>query len=836
MSETLSFASYARCLKDAMKGQYNTQLKVTELLLEFLIVPDSDNDKYIAYGKDNQPIFVDKVMASNLFNKKENIHKNIQKNCDLQIVINGANDYFEDQILPKISVHMKDDLVRNIEELIETDASISKSKKREFYEKAESGDICGFLSAVFLYAVKKNNKSDTKAGQDRSHKDSKWNTNIQYYNSFVDNLFLHKEKNSKTIRLSDLYVMPRFKEMTWEGEHYPDYNILDYISRFVKYKFDDIRNGEILFIEGDAGVGKTSLVSYLTYHYTEQTDEWKKYFQKKNLLCIRLRDIIPVSMKFSSDTIVKDILYYLDLETVEAFKNVYKDTIIVLDGFDELCMVEGINSNSAHYIYQIYNAFSEYKIIVTTRPQYLDILRLDLRHRCISLLHFDAAQRRQWIENYKSTGLSEYEKYGIEYVSDEENDELNSICDTPMVLYMIVAGRINEEAKHNIWVLYHQIFYKELADTEYNSMFVNSEGIYSHGIKKHSEILYRLSSEIAYRMFCSGNTKLYLTDHEIRDIIENLSIENIELKELVQHCYALCNYWKENGKGAVEFYHNNIRDFFLCEKIFYELNDLYQSCEVMQFENKTVDMINERLYDLLRYMKLPQKVVEFLYLRTMYKSDKAIQNDFPVIERKKRYLPYFFTDMLLYGGVSHYDRSSGENVYSCMVNTLFNIVQIFRHIYEAGVIGEERILWWINKDNVINQAEILKNMFNQIFISTPLTFENSIISLAGKAHFNSVFFDNMDLRYVDFSNSNLEGSVFSNSIIWSASFEGCNLKKCNFKCADLTNASLLSCDMEECILDGAILVNTVLPDGFQSDVQQLQEEHLKMLAVNGLRI
>ncbi len=51
MSETLSFASYARCLKDAMKGQYNTQLKVTELLLEFLIVPDSDNDTYMIISK-----------------------------------------------------------------------------------------------------------------------------------------------------------------------------------------------------------------------------------------------------------------------------------------------------------------------------------------------------------------------------------------------------------------------------------------------------------------------------------------------------------------------------------------------------------------------------------------------------------------------------------------------------------------------------------------------------------------------------------------------------------------------------------------------------------------
>ena len=43
-------------------------------------------------------------------------------------------------------------------------------------------------------------------------------------------------------------------------------------------------------------------------------------------------------------------------------------------------------------------------------------------------------------------------------------------------VYMIAAGRINEEAKNNIWVLYHQIFYKELADTECNSMFLNLEG------------------------------------------------------------------------------------------------------------------------------------------------------------------------------------------------------------------------------------------------------------------------------------------------------------------------------------------------------------------------
>lgn len=453
MKEELSFASYAKCLKEAMKAPYQGQLKVTELLLEFLIMPDAENEKTYAYNKENEPVFVDKVMASNLFNNKENVHGNIQKNCDLDIVINGIKDYFEEQILPKISSHLKDDLIRNISKIIETDRSISEQKKLEFFKKAEEGDNSGFLSAIFLYAVKK----DNKVKENKESKDNIPDTNMQYYNSFVDNLFLHKAEGSKTIRLLDLYVMPRFKEISWKEERYPDGNILDYISSFAEGK--DKEKGEILFVEGDAGVGKTSLVSYLVYHYMEQTDEWTKLFQNKELLCIRLRDIIPSSMKFSSDMIVKDILYYLNLETIDEFKTIYKDTLIILDGFDELCMVEGISGNSDYYIYQIYNAFKEYNLVITTRPQYLDVLKLDVRHRCITLLHFDALQRHQWIENYKRTGVLEYEKYGIEYISDEENDEIDSICDTPMVLYMIVAGGINEEAKHNIWVLYHQIFY-----------------------------------------------------------------------------------------------------------------------------------------------------------------------------------------------------------------------------------------------------------------------------------------------------------------------------------------------------------------------------------------
>ena len=932
MGEGLSFASYAECLRLKMQKPFNKQLELTELLLGFLIFKGTD---FEARGKENCKIDINKTMASNLFRKKENVHSSIQENCDLDIAINGIKKYFEDEVLPVISPHMMDDLIENMVEIIKSDTSISKKKKKEFLKKEEENDISGFLSSVFLYAVKKDNTNEKQIRNDRVKVPD---TNEQYYNSFIENLFLHREKGSKIVRLKDLFVMPKYEEIWVDKEEKEGVNIVDekekedddiidekkegdvdvisYISKFSMYIINEERHqGEILFIEGDAGVGKTSLVSYLSYLYKDNNMEWKQLFQNKVLLCIRLRDIIPEQMKFSSDTIVKDILNYLDLKSINEFKRIYKDALIVLDGFDELCMVEGITVNSEYYIYQIFKAFMDYRIIITTRPQYLDVKKLDIRKKHIVLQHFDASQRSKWVSNYRKTRILEYEKAGLEYILDEKNEEIDSICDTPMVMYMIVAGGINEEAKHNKWVLYHQIFYKELSDTEYNSMFSNYDGIYSHGIKKYQELLYRLSAEISYKMFCSGNAKLYLTEQEILDIVNDLKIEDFKLKEIVQHCYALCNYWKSNGKGAMEFYHNNIRDFFLCEKIFYEFNSMYQVCEALDIQ-KVVTYIIRMIYDLFRCRKIPRKVIDFLYLRTKYKYEHHSVIDFPSRECQKRYLPLFFSDMAQYGGVSHYDRSSEENVYGNMVNVLTNTVEIFRFILEPYLTANEYIIWF-NDFNIVDREGILGSCFRDIFIS--LVFDDEKIGLASRANFSKMNFIDIDLRNVNFIDSNLEGARFSasnmegvclencilretmfievnlcdadlrgtdlsNAILKDANLRGANLKganlsnvelndadlrganlkdanlsdvelndadlrganlkDANLSNAKLNNANLKGADLRSANLRGASLIeanlrevdlrNTILPDGFKTDIQYKQLEHLKEVGIQGL--
>ncbi len=690
-------------------------------------------------------------------------------------------------------------------------------------------------------------------------------TNMQYYNSYVENLFLHKREGSKTVRLKDLFVMPMYEEVTFGKVTGKGDSVIDYISRFSMNAEDDEQYQEdMLFIEGDAGVGKTSLVSHLSYLYIEKPEEWRRLFDSKTLLCVRLRDIIPMGMKFSSDTIVQDILNYLKIESMNEFKKLYKDTLVVLDGFDELCMVEGINENSHYYIYQIYKAFQGYKVLVTTRPQYLRVDGLNFEKSHIVLQHFDASQRVKWVKNYCATGVLEYEKYGLEYILDVENQELDSICDTPMVMYMIVAGGIDEEAKHNKWALYHQIFYKELSDTEYNSMFANSTGIYSHGIKKHNELLYRLSAEISYKMFQSGNTKLFLTEQEILGIVHDLNIEDIKLKEVAQHCYALCNYWKSNGKGAVEFYHNSIRDFFLCEKIFYEFNAIYQKFECLNIPEMTA-YANEQVYRLFRYMKLPLRVVDFLYWRAKYNCEHHNTKDFPAKEYKKKYLEYIFSDMLTYGGVSYYDRDSKENIYDNMINVLTNMARIFRHILEPHLALNELIKWFYDKDSV-NEAGILRRNFQEIFILNILGPYEGVVALTSKADFKGVHLNDIDLRYADFEGCNLSGADFQGSImegtgfynaylqgaylrysyLYGADLSNAYLGNADLSRANLINADLSNVDLRNANLRGTILRNVnfnhtdlrgaILPDGYMHDNQIMQIDHLKEMGISGLKI
>ena len=65
---------------------------------------------------------------------------------------------------------------------------------------------------------------------------------------------------------------------------------------------EEKKKKKVLFIEGDAGIGKTSLVSKLAYHYEhpdEESELGNGFFTGIKLICVRLRDMLDKNQTLS---------------------------------------------------------------------------------------------------------------------------------------------------------------------------------------------------------------------------------------------------------------------------------------------------------------------------------------------------------------------------------------------------------------------------------------------------------------------------------------------------------------------------------------------------------
>lgn len=712
-------------------------------------------------------------------------------------------------------------------------------------------------------------RESIKNEQEKAQKSKHIKTDNEIYaNNFEETLFLHKNAKHK-IRLCDIFVPHGYERLEthdadkiynqlYDEQLNVDDDILEYIRFFINKSSDDLipsRNypaHSLLFIEGNAGIGKSSLVSYLAHVYEKNKTKREYYFANHKLVCIRLRDIVPETMKFSKNSIAMDILKYLNISDSAQLKKKYKNTVFILDGYDELCMVEDIGSYADTYIYDICKLFDKNKVIITTRPHYIDINKLDIVNYCVQLKHFDESKRNKWVALYKKQKPNVNEKYALKYIESitDENDT-SGVCDTSMALYMITAGRISGEALKNPWVLYHQIFNKELTETEYNAVFPSIDGDQRHPINVYKNRLYRVGAEIAYEMYKTGNKKLFLSKEEIMSVINGMGIENAKEKEIIDRCYALCSYWKSNeNKAAVEFYHNNIRDFFMCEKIFYEMEKMYAECRNEEDENKRHLLIIESFGKLFT-PEINHKVIEFLYYKTAFYK-KHNREGFPLEEQRTKYI-----SKIIMGVLAQYEDANSKRKwarsYESMISCLSNIIQVYRHIYEPYLGESDKIYWLSRKEDADNPATFLHarfliNHFKQLFIKEPIMIDYKPIYTAGKGCFNNLDLSNADLRnagfagavlhYCDFTNAILDGSTFENAdcvgyAVNIESWEG--LMKTKFTNASLRNVNFFNCSLNYCDFSYTTWENATLPDNFIVRNEESAYKHLKNLGFSHIR-
>ena len=120
---------------------------------------------------------------------------------------------------------------------------------------------------------------------------------------------------------------------------------------------------DTLVILGHAGIGKSSLISKLMYHYRKQDDVCQKLFDDKQVICIRLRDFSPKWIE--NGDVLSSISEYLHINDSSFLSN----KIIIMDGFDELCMMSSISKNFIQNLSEFIRNMNS-KLIITSRPGY----------------------------------------------------------------------------------------------------------------------------------------------------------------------------------------------------------------------------------------------------------------------------------------------------------------------------------------------------------------------------------------------------------------------------------------------------------------------------------
>lgn len=689
--------------------------------------------------------------------------------------------------------------------------------------------------------------------------------NREYAKDFEAPMFLHK--NVPSVCLKNLFVQPDYDVIRPVDAGPSAQDLYHFLSEFITNAKE-----QLLIIEGDAGNGKTTLAKALCWNHQKDTATAQAVLQGRPLVTVRLRDLKKPLIS-REEGMLPAILDYLHIEDAAAFNRRFPGAVLILDGYDELCIIEGI-SDTDRLLYRLsLSDFPDCKVIVTSRPNYIH-REINLSLSIISLRHFDREKRKEWLERFtgptscQQEVLGDLQKYLIE--APEEG-----ACDTPLMLYLIASNQVPTEWLNNPWKVYQHIFSKEIIERSYENK--------PHPGFVYADTVYQIAEEIAFSMFCSPEDAFFLENEEILKIVCRLTNRSFETEEkdvrqLVSRSTALCSYWKTAGvRGAVEFYHNNIRDFFLCEKIYRTLNTVYADHHLARKEKVSQLIIFFR--DNFRSRRIAWKACHFIYLRAKHHASEAAHDnpDFPVQEREQDLLPLLFERLLS-------DRAVMANMdnpptIAEMANILGSIAQIYRAALDPLLQKDELISWWDDVDTA-NKCQALLYLFPAIFEDRQppdaawanpgtrgdfaeidlhsLSFGKRSFEVPGLAgaSFRTARLENADLQYCYLENVNFQYADLSSAYLVHAELSGAKLQFAELSQADLSHACLRHTDLEGADLHGANLQYTdfrhanlsranlvgaklehaVLPDGSHSAFYAEQKMRLMAMNIPGLKI
>lgn len=632
----------------------------------------------------------------------------------------------------------------------------------------------------------------------------KWNSNM-----FLNNFDKRDENAGINVKLSEVYIDAHLPHYIWKSNNKPLTDLKELLAEYIG------KNNEkqMLLILGQPGIGKSTLITWITANLISHNDDVLVYQFSS--------DLGNIDERYKKNGgFLDNILMSLDL-TFGALEG----KTLILDGFDEI----GVGSDRVEILNHLYRELIEirptvnFKLIITCRENYI---------QQVSRIKCNYITLQPWEEDQIRSFCNKYGERIKNHISIETIGSIlksKEILGIPLILYMVLALDIKLEEDGSIVDVYDQIFSLEDGGI-YDRCIKNINYGGPHRIKVIKEQIHLISEKIALWMFENEPDKAFIPKKEYEricdDITQKYTQNNYDIKNdfLIGNYFRLVKHCEGLETEELYFAHRTIYEYFVAEYIYVSItNVIIPSC--------SVERLAGIFGKILKGNFLNKRIIDFLKIKI---NNSELTYAFGIVNKTFR--------VMLRDGMTFYTKENYRNVIVCEKKVFANMLEIM-HLWEDHYLKFD-IVSYINIINVNNYSLNLKRVdlsgFN--LSDSDLSYADLSHAFLIDSNLNRANLDEANLSGADLSRANLKGTSLNGANLNGANLDGANLVGANLNRVVFINVSFYKTIFDEnniTFVIEKVSVDNLLKVRIITKEKQLQVsimDYLEIFAPNRIRI
>jgi uncharacterized protein YjbI with pentapeptide repeats len=436
--------------------------------------------------------------------------------------------------------------------------------------------------------------------------------------------------DEKEITFRDLYVPLQVRPVDDNGKPVGDEK--EQIEEWViKMLNDPDKNQKVLFIQGEAGRGK----SVFSRMFADRVR--RELHPNFTPILIRLRDLRVLANNLTET--LENQLETFDFVSSDSGWLTDKKTrfLFLLDGFDEL-LLEGRATGGLQEFLQQVESFqnnSHHRFLVTGRPLALQgIERLLTQTKSLArveLQPMDDAIRETWLNKWKGKVGNQETTEFKEFLQACPEEIKDNLAREPLLLYLLAKMHRKKHFNAQMFAGAEGIKAKILIyDTSINWVLEeqrqDKENLRLAGLD--SEDLREFLTEVALCVVQSGNesANIKMLEARIKDnqpianllqqAREEIPYENLKEEKALNNLVTAFYIKPTSGKqdGSMEFVHKSFGEFLFAERLVTSFQNWTKIIPNGRREKDLVstEVMDKEIYDFLGYGNLTPEIVEYL--------------------------------------------------------------------------------------------------------------------------------------------------------------------------------------------------------------------------------